>query len=179
MKILVVEPHPDDAFLSLGWHLEKLWAEHERVILTVYANEKRSKEARAYAEAIGAVSVCMGYKESNMNSGGAIRRDPTILREILAIGADRIIAPLGLQHPDHLRVAASRPANCLRYLDTPYLSKQKLASILRIKTEGYTINSICFPPRSKWRRSDIYKSQSKFFYFNLEKMYNLPEIVLE
>lgn len=179
MKILVIEPHPDDAFISLGWHLEKLWAKDERTILTVYATPRRAKEAEAYAQAIGASSIVLGLSESPMGSLGPIRPERALRQALGALKWDRILFPLGLQHPDHLRVAATRTGGAERYLDLPYAAKLKLAESLSKRAEEMRTVSICFPPKRKWRYAPIFKSQSKFFYFNPLQDYKLPEIVLK
>jgi len=183
MKIVVIEPHPDDAFLSLGWHLEEVWKEHEKLIITVYANEARNKEAETYARTIGAEHIGLKLVESDMNSVSTIRAVPELvkqLKEIRLTTDSLVIFPLGLQHPDHLRVAATRTAGCLRYVDTPYQTKLKLGDDLATKAEGKTLYSIRFPGKRKWRHKDIFKSQSKFFHYNEELLSSrLPEIVLE
>lgn len=186
MKIIVVEPHPDDAFLSLGWHLEKLWKNEDRTILTVYADSKRSKEAEAYADSIGAKSIVLGLEESKMLSSRTVRRIPEIADFFNGNGNrpkayyHRVLFPIGLQHPDHLDVAASRIPGSARYLDTPYQTKQKLADCLLEKVDGMIVGSLLFPPKMKWRKAAIFKSQAKFFYYN-EKLYEslLPEMTLE
>lgn len=184
MKIVVVEPHPDDAFLSLGWHLETLWRDHERMIITVFADEKRGKEAERYAAEIGASHYCLGLPESNMNSPTekGVKPIPE-LKELLKndgiVDADLFLFPLGLQHPDHIRTAVSRPANALRYLDTPYQTKQKLGNELRRKCEGMEIYSLAFPSKKKWKHAELFKTQAKFFYFNKDLLIgDLPEIIL-
>ncbi|MEK0326123.1 MAG: hypothetical protein QQN63_10515 [Nitrosopumilus sp.] len=179
MRIVVVEPHPDDAFLSLGWHIEKLWKDDSVIIVTVYADEKREREAGVYADAVGAESVCLGLEESRMSSIGRIC-PIELLRAILAgLEWDHIVFPLGLQHPDHQRVAVSRFPGSLRYLDSPYLAKLKMAEALSRKAEGMYLYSICFPPKRKWRHVPIFKSQSKFFHFNPMADFKIPEIILK
>ena len=183
MKILVVEPHPDDAFLSLGWHLEKVWAGDEKTILTVYADERRDKEAKAYADAVGAGHICLGLSESKMDSPTtSIKAIPELrskLHELEAEGYDLILFPLGLQHPDHIRVAVSRPPDAARYVDTPYQTKQKLADTLLSKTKGMVIESVLYPPKRKWRHGTLFKSQSLFFHYNAGLGDSLlPEMVL-
>lgn len=178
MRIIVVEPHPDDAFLSVGWHLEKVWRDDERTILTVYANAQRGKEAEQYAKVLGARSIVLGLAESPMGSSGPIRIiEP--LREVLeGLEWDTIVFPIGLQHPDHRRVSVTRPPGSLLYLDTPYQSKLKNNEYLNRLVDGKTVYSIVFPPKQKWKRTEIFKSQSKFFYFNPFHLWKLPEVIL-
>ena len=179
MKILVVEPHCDDAFLSLGWHLQHIWKEHERVILTVFSDKKRDEEATAYAEAIGATSISLCLQETPMEGSLVKRLIPEVRLKLAEIEFDQVYFPLGLQHPDHINTAFSRLAGAFRYLDTPYQAKQKLSEELIQKSKGMEIQSICFPPKNKWKHIPLFKSQSKFFHFNQDlKESKLPEIVL-
>lgn len=180
--IVIVEPHPDDAYLSIGWHLEKLWADQERTIITVYCDKKRGQEAQRYASAIGASSIVLALPESKMTEPRTPRSIPQLkelMRGLQLTSDDKVIFPLGLQHPDHYDVAASRPPNSWRYLDTPYQNKLKLSSSLQGKVVDMVIQSIVFPPKIKWRHIPIYKSQGMFFHFNkMEDFKGLPEIIL-
>lgn len=184
MKLLIVEPHPDDAFLSLGWHLKKLWPDKgtECSILTVYHDDRRGKEAERYAESVKARWFGLGLDESKMLSEtekvGKVTELKTWLDEH---GGEfsRVVFPLGLQHPDHLRVAATRPPGAWRYLDTPYCHKLKLQELVWDKSEGMAVVSMTFPPKHKWKAKDIFKSQAKFFYYNENLAeYRAPEVVL-
>ncbi|MFA6622441.1 MAG: hypothetical protein WCV43_08820 [Candidatus Caldatribacteriota bacterium] len=178
MKIIVIEPHPDDAFLSVGWHLEKVWKDDERTILTVYANARRGKEAEQYAKSIGARSIVLGLEESLLWSSGPIRIVEPLRMMLDGLEWDTIVFPIGLQHPDHRRVSATRPSGSLLYLDTPYQSKLKNNECLNRRIDGRTIHSIVFPPKQKWKRIEVFKSQAKFFYFNPFHSWKLPEVIL-
>ena len=179
--IVVVEPHPDDAFLSLGWHLEHVWRNTERWIVSVYANTQRAAEGQAYATSVGAQYLCLGLDESRMDSAASPIRPVAELEDVLSRFRGAVwYFPLGLQHPDHLRVAASRPVGAMRYLDTPYQCKQKLAEDLQRKVEGMGVVSLCYPGLRKWRHIPLFKSQAKFFHFNpKESLKGVPETVLE
>lgn len=190
MRIIIVEPHPDDAFLSLGWHIEKVWKGEEVIILTVYANERRAQEADAYCTAVGAFHACLLLEESKMDSEIKWVQAPQALKEWLDKNWDgygTVLLPLGLQHPDHRRVASiklkqptSTDDSILYYVDTPYQTKQKLADTLLDKVDGMLVHSILFPPKRKWRHAPLFKSQAKFFHFNSRLFESLlPEIVLE
>lgn len=52
--VVVVEPHADDAFLSLGWHIEH-WRKHglDVTILTMFATDRRSMETKEWADRLG------------------------------------------------------------------------------------------------------------------------------
>lgn len=165
---LVVEPHPDDAFLSVGWHLEHVWADVPRTVLTVYHDARRGREGAAYAAAVGADWVGLGLPESKMDSRGVVRRVAELEAWLRENGGrfDTVVFPAGIQHPDHRRVAATAPPDALTYLDVPYLCKQKNADVLAGKAAGLTVESLVFPPVKKWRHAAVFKSQAKFFHFN-------------
>ena len=195
MKILVIEPHPDDAFLCLDDHFINVWAEHDVTILTVYANERRTREAWSYAEAVGATHGCLCLPECNMNGEGSI--NPTKAFEMWyesvhghklwgAKDYDRVIGPLGLQHPDHhsvrdllLHIGTMVDSRTFHYVDTPYQIKQKNQEELAAAIEGKSIESMRYPGKRKWKRKEIFKSQSRFFYYNDFESMRLAEIVVE
>lgn len=181
-KIVVVEPHSDDAFLSLGWHLEKIWEELEKVIITVYSSPVREREARSFAYTVGAEHISMELEGSKMENDWDGKTVPGLLTLIYRTGYDHIIFPIGLQHPDHLAVAATerllQQNNVYQYLDTPYQTKFKLADEVLEKTRGMVIDSICYPPKKKWRHSKLFESQAKFFHYNPMENLKIPEMVL-
>ena len=63
--IWVIEPHADDAFLSLGWSIRQWSQEGRHVgIVTVYTSEEyRVKETQQSAEAIGAEWHGLGHDQ--------------------------------------------------------------------------------------------------------------------
>lgn len=182
-SILAVETHADDAFLSLGWHLEHLWKNKKRTILTVFSDGKRTKEAQEYADAIGCSSICLELHQTNhLNKvTGPIQRLYRLEDALddLWDDYDEVVLPLGLQHPDHLAVAMTfENLDVLWYVDSPYCTKQKLRDELNEKILGRKIESICYPGKRKWRHIPIFRSQAKFFHFNPMAEYRTPEIVL-
>jgi len=184
VKIVVVEPHCDDAFLSLGGHLETLWKDLDRTIITVFGDAKRDQEARNYAEAIGAKSITLGLTESRMLS--ELRESLPIpelqetIRGLRLLPRDVLAFPLGLQHPDHYRVRDAATSRAVFYTDTPYWSKQKLGEEVRDRLKGTVIESVLFPHARKWRHIPIFQSQAKFFHFNDGlKTSRIPEIVIQ
>lgn len=181
--IHIIEPHPDDAYLSLGWHIEKLWKEKKIVIHTVYSDEKRTKEAEAYAAAVGATSNVIGLEESKMLSDYRKVEIPELVTLLKSLKNETVIAPLGIQHPDHLNVARickdNRYGYSLQlYVDTPYQCKQKNLDSLAERVSGRSLRSICFPPKAKWKHNSIYKSQGMFFHYNPLHEYKIPEMIL-
>lgn len=184
LSIVVVEPHPDDAFLSMGHMLETQFKEWDKTIVTVYCDRTRTREALAYATAIGAKCVTLGLEESKMLSVEEVIEPIQALVDLLnPMRPDLLAFPLGLQHPDHKRVARTAEDNfssALRYLDTPYQAKQKLGVELNSLINGMTVRSINYPHARKWRHVPVFKSQAKFFHFNktIEEG-RIPEILLE
>ncbi len=193
-KLLIIEPHCDDAFLSLGWHIKKLWKDYEITILTVFGDANRDKEAKKYADSVGATSICLSLPESKMLSKDSktkligplqallstLDRDPKWYNELY-----RVIFPIGLQHPDHRSVAytcRSTPLLSVKwaYLDCPYASKLKNSEELKQITNDVRLISICTPHASKWKAVDIFQSQAKFFHFNKDlKTSKIPEIIVQ
>lgn len=183
MHIVVVEPHPDDAFLSLGWHLEKIWQGEERTILTVFSNGRRAAEASQYASAIGAGHLCLGLPETPLDNLGAPyerRPVPGLAKAVFGLKPDLLAIPLGLQHPDHKNVRAAldlRKQPMAYYFDTPYMGKKKLADELLSKARGMRILSIVYPSARKWKHIKVFKSQGSFFYFERPDQKTFPEIL--
>jgi LmbE family N-acetylglucosaminyl deacetylase len=120
--IYIIEPHPDDAFMSLHAHITTLWKNHPKTIVTVTGVEERTKEATSYARAVGCNHASLGFPDSdwlevdNIPPFGSwgIRPGPE----------DLLVFPLGIRHPDHRRVAevSMQFANkALHYLDAYYV----------------------------------------------------------
>jgi hypothetical protein len=144
MNILVVEPHPDDAFLSLSRHLDQ-WGKdgHEITIATYYGFPGRS--SKKYADSIGARLV-----ELNMRGEYSLGKDDgKHLKELLKDGGhilgcywenfeagelknnpvpgdyDIILLPMAIYHPEHILVTKRFQGfkNILYYMDQPYYSR--------------------------------------------------------
>jgi LmbE family N-acetylglucosaminyl deacetylase len=170
--IIVVEPHADDAFISLGGHIEA-WAAQgcEVTIVTVYAEDtRRAAEAERYAHAVGAKWVGLAYDEGEQVPPFSAWEVGDVL--------DRVIFPLGIQHPDHIRVRQLAPPGAEFYAEIPYYTKQKNQTEVDDKIRGRAIESILTPHGRKFRHIPIFQSQSKFFYFNPAESLKAPEIIL-
>lgn len=186
MKILIVEPHCDDAFLSLGWHIKKLWKDHDITILTVYGDKKRDAEAVEYARSVGAKSVCLSLPENKMLSEAKTKLIGPLTGILKVYAKDFILVyPIGIQHPDHRSVAytcfkSETRRSKLVYLDCPYASKIKNTEEINQLTEGLPLYSIATPHSSKWNSIPVFKSQAKFFHFNDSlRTSKIPEIILQ
>lgn len=181
IKRVIVEPHPDDAFLSLGGHIEKIWNESENLIVSVYADQRRSEESRKFADAVGAGYLSLGLEQSKMLGKRGSPIEPGLNVKLAGLECDILYLPVGLQHPDHLRVSRVKKPDCkIRYyVDTPYQLKQKNREEISKRIEGMQIDSIYYPSARKYRHSKLYKSQAKFFHFNPIEKLRTHEMVLK
>ena len=170
---MVVEPHSDDAWLSLGQHLLDWQAGgEETAIVTVYGTARRMEESRTYANYVGAKHLALAIPE-----GGFAELPSGILEQ--AIGeADMIIGPLGIKHPEHLAVAAAMPAEALHYVDLPYALKQANAEATSHRI--HQLRVVSWKPRSAKANaaSSIFKSQSKFWHYNREDLIGAVEVIV-
>lgn len=178
MRYLVVEPHADDAFLSLGGHIEK-WIKggDEVTIATIYSGtRKRSRDALSYAEAVGAFWVGMEAVEgkTKLEDPIACSNACKALRCMLlssTVEPDVILLPVGIAHPEHVFVR-----NCMEggwfdgqfhyYFDQPYSMVSTNREELLAKVRGARIESYLKPHLRKYRHIPLFRDQAKFFHFN-------------
>jgi len=187
MKYMVIEPHADDAFLSLGGHIKRWikWGD-EVEIVTVYGTPKRAAEAEAYAHSVGASHSWMGYEEC-----GSMDGTPAIIASIPAKKDWAIICPLGLRHAEHY--AVTEACDYLRgeseiydnpplfyYVDQPYAMQLKNQDELQEKSFGKKVISMYKPGGRKYDKKtvDIFKTQSLFFFYNKDILPHTTEIIL-
>jgi LmbE family N-acetylglucosaminyl deacetylase len=198
-KIYVIEPHADDAFLSLHAHIEE-WVKKgfEVTIITVYARtRKRADDAAAYARAVGAYWIGLNYTEA----GGGLQCVPANLpgnafsiidwnsHHALVQQYDiTVLVPLAIGHPEHeeVRNAVERSAakagykqNLQYYLDSPYMVTQALNENVNDALRGMTIVSYRKPHARKWRHCDLFKDQAKFMYMNKHRFRETFELVVK
>ena len=183
MKV-IIEPHSDDAFLSLGGHIEKWVKSGERVlIVTVYsATKKRAVDAQNYAKTVNASWFGMDFDEDKKEelTEKAFWTKLGEAKKIHKFKLNNLIFPLGLQHPDHWDVANLARKNNDRYLDTPYHAKQKNHDEVNEKMLGRRVVSFMKPNARKWRHIPLFKSQSKFFFYNpKETLVQCIELILK
>lgn len=168
--VWVVEPHADDAFLSMGGHLEH-WAKLgvRCTIVTVFsATRRRGKEAAAYADAVGAEWVGLGLVESDCGLRGPAQ--PPFTAEHFAglgdqPGATRVW-PLGMRHPEHRAVAAARPDGEPSYLEVPYQLVLRNGPEATALLAGRPVVSYLRPPARKYRHVGLFGDQRLFFRYN-------------
>lgn len=179
--IVVVEPHADDAWLSLGAHIAEWVADGQTVrIVTVYGDPIRNAEAAAYAEWVGAEHLALARPEAGagLAVGWSTELPPSTLSAAVS-GAQRVIGPLGLQHPEHRAVAAILPPAAERYVELPYYRKQGNAPELRSLSAGRPVASMLPRPARANSPSSIFRSQAMFWRFNRESMVGAVEIILK
>ena len=171
----IIEPHADDAFLSLHTHAVAWIAEGIPIsIVTVYSNPLRNEESIAYARRIGAKHFSLHFQEQ----GKPILTLPDWLLNLPS--DDRRIFPSGLGHTEHAEVYKLVRTGDWRYLDVPYQVRQELAEDLQRCIRGRRLVSICYPSESKWEFAEMFKTQAKFFRSNpIELLCQIPEIIIE
>lgn len=176
--MLVIEPHADDAFLSLGQMIEDWTKSGQSVtIMTVYSGTRqRARDAQAYARAVRADWIGLGAVEAgNARENGAAWVPPydpeyaRLLRE-----EPLVLLPLGVGgHPEHIFIRDVMTAmrskgdgDTWYYVDQPYACKQKNAGELSRMLQGRRVEFFRKPGARKWRHVPLFKDQAKFFHFN-------------
>lgn len=166
--MIIVEPHADDAFLSMGGIIEReIRAGVVLEILTVYSGTRdRAQDAYAYAQAVGADWTGLGFEEkgnARVNGPAECSLDMYPLDPLATY-----YLPLGFAHPEHafVRDLFSKALNRAYYLDQPYGSKLKNQPLVLDALRGRTILDIYKPGARKWRHIPLFRDQSKFFFYN-------------
>ena len=122
----VVEPHVDDAYLSLHQHITDWirWGEEVTIASIFSGTRDRAQEAIAYATAVGARWVGYGFDERISKS--APFRQPFHFRSPAGRGREEhlVYTPAGIEHPVHLEVHKWISAD-FHYLDIPYAYKDR------------------------------------------------------
>lgn len=184
--IVVVEPHADDAFLSLDGHIDRWNKMRIPVMIWTIASgtRKRAEDARTYA----------GLKRARWEGAGLKDTEITVdavtdwLEEAILTIMDRhpplFVVPLGIQNADHKAVRqAFEEADGLAlqyYLDQPYASLCKNSTEVEAAAYGKRVNSWIRPRATKYRHIPVFKDQAKFFYYNpAEKLANNVEVVFK
>jgi len=170
---IVCETHADDAFLSMGQHLED-WHKQRipTAIVTVFSGtRKRAVDAQKYADAVGAKWEGWGFVEGEPlpNDLSMYLQNSKISLFPFSESVEWYIN-LALTHPEHKRVRELlEPAAAGMYVDQPYAITQKNAPIVTELMKGRTVLSYKHPGKRKYRHIPLFKDQSKFFYFNNEE----------
>lgn len=179
--IAVIEPHADDAFLSLGGHL-RLWRAEGRpvVIVTVFGSPERTGEAASYAAALGADHVGCGLPEGGGGNGTDwLTEIPGSVREALGrIGDGEALWPLGIHHPEHRALGEVAPEWADRYVELPYSIVTANAEETTSALAGRAVRSWLRPTAAKYRDASHFKSQSRFMYYNLPALRSAVEVIV-
>jgi hypothetical protein len=170
---LVVEPHADDAFLSLGGHIER-WIKSgvQVTIATIYSGtRKRGTDALAYANAVGAEWMGLGIAEgkTRLEDPDALAKACRDLRvSIKMLGCfDQTILPLGISHDEHRAVRTNlEDESSWFYFDQPYSVVSTNLEEVMMRARGRVIESYMKPHLRKYRHIPLFKDQAKFFHFN-------------
>lgn len=175
--IWVVEPHADDAFLSMGGIIEAHPGEFG--IITVYSDtRKRAEDAKRYADAVKAKWIGLKQEESgNREIAGSL--DFESIRQQLSEQTDINdseniwILPLGIgKHAEHISVKEMFLLNLglkgrpFFYVDQPYATQLKHQEQLQTEVEGREVIFCMRPGARKYRHVVLFKDQAKFFYYN-------------
>jgi hypothetical protein len=174
MKI-IIEPHADDAFLSLGGHIEKWNKQETTKIITVFSGtRKRAIDASLYSKEVGSLWSGLGLDETKDSF------DLELLKKLIG-EEDDLFIPLALTHPQHTEVRdkiESVYQNVFYYLDQPYALIQKNSNLISEKIKGLYCYSFYKPNSKKYRHIPLFKDQQKFFYYNpLEKLKEITEMI--
>lgn len=175
----IVEPHADDAYLSLGDFIQRHAS--SVTILTVFSGtRRRAQDARRYAEAVGAGWEGLGYTESDIGLTTNVTLDPPLSRSQLP-SAGTVILPLGVLHPEHRALASLRRAGDLSYLETPYQLRRKNQPEIYRLLFGRRLLYWNKPDwRRKFKHHDLFRDQSLFMHRNPPKdLGNAAEVIVE
>ena len=191
-KIVVVcEPHADDSYLSCHQHIVDWIAEGKIVlIITVLSGtRKRAKDAKMYADSVGASWYGMGFDELSDTKDNYLKTPfnplPGMTGMLYTLDDVSLVIPLSIQNPDHKAVTAwikeSYTQPIIYYAEIPYVLKHKNEDEVNDMMRGKKVYSIKKPKFTKvaekyWK---CFADQSKFFFYNPpESFKDIPEILL-
>lgn len=181
-SVVIVEPHADDAFLSMGGHIEK-WKDREISICTIFSGTRnRLKDAKSYADAVKANHIPLGFLEGE----GFNISDESFIK---LVKDSEVFVPIYLTNQEHKDVkeffqkkfvelsSEIGSAKLLFYLDQPYAMKQKNAETINKYLNEYRLISYLVPSKNKLKHIPLFKDQSKFFYFEKESIEKIIEMI--
>jgi len=190
---VVLEPHADDAFLSVGSHIERWVKAGDRVhIVTFFPVERTSlRDAENYAVSVGATWTGWTLPGAGEKIPKRPEHAPTwwwgrepdtqfTMENWLGLNDGwgwevQLILPLGGapvdQNPhtrDHEDVRKRfEHEGVWYYVDQPYAIIKKHSERFTEKLKDMRTVSYLKPGANKWKRGvPIFKSQAKFFHFN-------------
>jgi len=162
-SLIVIEPHADDAYLSLDAHI-RMWGKEGAsvIIVTVEDDSRRNTEAASYASSVGAEwapyasHFLFSLKKNN-----------------------QLILPLGIQHPYHKLVREEFDRiGAWYYMDQPYARIQKNSEEVTQLLSSLRCISYLQPGIRKCKGFEVFKSQAKFFHYNpMARLIGSPEML--
>jgi hypothetical protein len=166
---MIVEPHADDAYLSLHHHIKRWVKTDIVVIVTVFGGtRKRKEDAIRYADSVGAIAEVLPNVE-----GGPIA--DVNRQNLVPVNFDEEqevewYFPLGIQHPEHkeVRLIGDDFASPNFYAEIPYYGKKINEEDFINQQTGLSLISCTTGTALKgdekyWK---CFKDQSKFFFYN-------------
>lgn len=184
---LMIEPHADDVFLSMGGHIEQKFKNQKNSILTVFSGtRKRSNDAYLYASRTNCEWSGLGYDETQPYDLGVLDHGwiDTML-DMLVSSSKNVYLPLCITHPQHFEVREMfekryPDLKFKYYLDQPYSNKLKNSEIVTYAISNMRCISYLKPRSTKYRHIDCFKDQQKFFHFNnAESLSSSIEMIFE
>ena len=158
MTFNIIEPHADDAFLSLGGHIDSWIKKGYMVnIVTVFSGtRKRAVDAEMYAKKM----------KCSWRGLGFIEGEPLSEEALLLNLEGEVIVPLSLTHNEHLLVRELYESNyeCLYYLDQPYALIQKNTDLINDKIKDKKIYSYLKPNKRKYKNIPLFKDRQDSSY---------------
>ena len=165
--IYVIEPHCDDAFLSLHEYIKTF----KPSIVSVFGDKKRYKESEKYSAVMGVPHYIVRDEEGLKKF--LKKLDPDL---------DVVLVPVAIEHKEHQLVRRIVEKNFCGYMyyyvDQPYGMKVKNSKTLWRMLIMKKLEWFSRPNARKWQYSKIYKSQAKLFYYNETLLKNSFEMVV-
>lgn len=162
----IVEPHSDDAYISLHEHITWLWKDLDKTLVTVYCTKDpvaEASESGHYASATDCNYLWHGLWEDGWK---AMQPLPSLFELLPGVKAgDTIVLPLGIRQPAHLAIAnISIPEGLyvLWYLDAKYI-QQIAREEVQHKTRELIVYSILASSIDKSHYKNIFLSHAHQF----------------
>jgi hypothetical protein len=140
----IVEPHVDDAYLSLHAHITRWVAGGDEVVIASVFSGTRSRinDAKAYTAEVGAKHVAYGFDE-NRSKTEPFEKPFTFLSPNGRPRADYLLyVPAGTEHPVHVATRRWISPDFI-YFDIPYIYKDRNRRELHALSSNTKISSIC------------------------------------
>ena len=154
-KVLIVEPHNDDAFLSLGGTILKHGMTNFTIASVIQNNACGSKRIASLLENFK--NLQLGFENIHNGDSTKLFFEKNHLTKkqfenkllLLSRNFDKVLLPVGLYHPAHLLFSEIKIPS-MRYLDLPYADFREEKRIVRKYScgkEKISINIVDFVER--------------------------------